>query len=279
VRALAGESSSVDDLEVDRDGERVALEVTATPIFDGDRLAFAVAVFQDITERRRAQQELAALNADLEKQVALRTAALERASRAKSVFLMNVSHELRTPLNHIIGFSELLAERLTDERSRQLAKTAEASGRDLLGKINELIELARADVAPARRELTTFDFDALLADLGAPCDGDSSIGEVCADIEAVRRLLIDVLARVAEDGASISAGRELRRVILSIASPRMASRIRGVAHLFGERSADKPFQQHEVDFRMAVTRAQARLLGGDIIAATEDVVHVLLPTR
>jgi PAS domain S-box-containing protein len=127
VRALAGERVYVDDMEIDRDGVRVALEVTATPMFDEQhRVAFAVAVFQDLTPKRTAQ-----------------------ALRARSRFLMNVSHELRTPLTHIIGFTELLAERAEDDRHRDFAKTAHASSMQLLEKINDLIELARTD-APRR---------------------------------------------------------------------------------------------------------------------------------
>lgn len=125
VRALRGERVYVDDMEIERDGMRVALEVTATPIFDEQhRVAFAAAVFQDVTPKRN-----------------------EQALRARNAFLMNISHELRTPLTHILGFTELLAERIEDDRSRNFAKTAHASGMVLLEKINDLIELARTDAA------------------------------------------------------------------------------------------------------------------------------------
>ena len=290
VRALAGERTSSDDTEIDRHGERIAIEVTATPIFDDDgSLAYAVAVFQDITERRRAQRMLNELNADLERMVAERTAelartveALERASRAKSVFLMNVSHELRTPLNHIIGFSELLVERLTDERNRKLAQTAENSGRDLLTKINDLIELARIEIAPTDRPETTFDFDMLLRELCTQCDGSTPIGDVRGDVEAVRRVISEILACAAEhDEAFVSVRRErATRIVVCIDSDRLAQRVRSVAHLFGEGTHEQPFRQREVDFRIAVARAQARILGGDIVPTTEnerDVVHVTLP--
>jgi PAS domain S-box-containing protein len=122
VRALAGERVYVSDMEVDRHGTRVALEVTATPIVDEqDRVIYAVAVFQDITAKK-----------------------LDQALRAKSAFLMNVSHELRTPLNHIIGFTGLLADRIEDERNRNLAETVLKSGMHLKTMIDDLIELARA---------------------------------------------------------------------------------------------------------------------------------------
>ena len=128
VRALAGEQAHVDDMELERDGERIAIEVTATPMFDMQhRVAFAVAVFQDITAKKRINEELE-----------------RRVVAAKTAFLMNISHELRTPLNHIIGFTDLLAERVDDARSRKLATTARTSGLELLEKINDLIELARS---------------------------------------------------------------------------------------------------------------------------------------
>ena len=143
ARALAGERTRVEDMEVDRDGQRVLLEVTATPILDEEgAVVFAVAVFRDITAQRRLTEEL-------ERQVATRTRALEQALRAKSAFLMNVSHDLRTPLSHIIGFSELLAERTDDERNRRLATTAQLSGLQLLGKIDDLIDLARMETESA----------------------------------------------------------------------------------------------------------------------------------
>src|SRR6185436_7373215 len=157
VRALSGERTTIDDMEVIRNGARIPLEVSGTPIVDDEgRLLCAVAVFQDITERRRAHDELerrvAERTAELAKTVddlLAATAAAEQASKAKSLFLMNVSHELRTPLNHVIGFSELLSERLEDPRNRQLAETASASGRELLEKIDGLIDLARAETESA----------------------------------------------------------------------------------------------------------------------------------
>jgi PAS domain S-box-containing protein len=319
VRALAGERSVVDDMEVDRRGERVALEVTATPIFDEDgQLAFAVAVFQNITARRRAQDALAELNDDLEREVGRRTAQLartvevlekeirarhlseqellrakaaaEHANRAKSVFLMNVTHELRTPLHHIIGFNELLAERVADEHQRKLAATAEASGRELLEKIDELIELARAEADPSSATTgaaTRFDFDDVLHDVasaaGLRCDHAVPVGAVHADEMLVRRILSDTLRRAGEDATfSVTAHHDggSRRAVISVVSALLSSRLRAIAHLFGEllEIDGSRFLQQDIDMRLAIARAQMRGLGGDIVALPDsDIAQIVFP--
>lgn len=283
VRALSGERTTVEDMEILRNGERVALEVTATPIVDeSGSVVCAVAVFQDITERRRMQelleQRVAERTSALAKTVddlIAATAAAEHASKAKSLFLMNVSHELRTPLNHVIGFSELLAERLDDPRSRRLAETATASGRELLDKIDGLIELARAETETASHSVTTFSFDDLLRDVSSTCAVPKPIGMMTANRDLVRRLLEDILPRCTNAQAVADGGR----VLISAREPTLAERLRTLATLFGEMAADdhRRFQQQQIDLRLAITRAQARAIGGDLSGSDGETVTLALP--
>jgi two-component system, cell cycle sensor histidine kinase PleC len=73
----------------------------------------------------------------------------EEASKAKTSFLANMSHELRTPLNAVIGFAELMKQEtfgpLGHERYQEYAQDIGASGRHLLGLINDLLDLAKAE--------------------------------------------------------------------------------------------------------------------------------------
>jgi two-component system, cell cycle sensor histidine kinase PleC len=103
-----------------------------------------------------AERALVAARDDLERQVVERTAALalakeraERASESKSRFLANMSHELRTPLNAVIGFSELiLGETLGPvghPRYGEYLQDISASGRHLLGVIEAILDMAKAD--------------------------------------------------------------------------------------------------------------------------------------
>jgi signal transduction histidine kinase len=109
-----------------------------------------------LTAKWQAEREVAAAHADLEAQVARRTAELvgtkeaaERASASKTRFLANMSHELRTPLNAVIGFSEfMLGEplgRLGHEKYREYLGDIRDSGAHLLSLINSILEVAKAD--------------------------------------------------------------------------------------------------------------------------------------
>ena len=66
----------------------------------------------------------------------------QRENRAKSLFVANMSHELRTPMNAIFGFSRLLHDQITDPVSRRYIDAITASGRSLLGLIDDLLDLS-----------------------------------------------------------------------------------------------------------------------------------------
>jgi signal transduction histidine kinase len=82
-------------------------------------------------------------------QLAANVARAEAASRTKSEFLANMSHELRTPLNAVIGFAEIMKEGIFGQLSppiyKEYARDIHASGMHLLGVINDVLELARAE--------------------------------------------------------------------------------------------------------------------------------------
>ncbi len=158
-----------------RDGAQIWLSTTASLIRWQGRLAL-VSFMTDISERRRAEEEVRLLNRDLELRVAERTAELARqnldvmrqskeieqgrraleeqaaslaaASKYKSEFLSNMSHELRTPLNSLLILSRLLAdnpEHNLTPKQVEFAETMHQSGTDLLNLINEILDLSRIE--------------------------------------------------------------------------------------------------------------------------------------
>jgi PAS domain S-box-containing protein len=92
VRALSGDRTMINDMEIRRNNVATPVEVWGTPVFDGHGdVAYAIATFQDITERKQAEKLLADYNRTLEQQVAQRTAALQASEAA----LRDVYDELR----------------------------------------------------------------------------------------------------------------------------------------------------------------------------------------
>ncbi len=135
----------VDHLEtirVRKDGKRVAVSVTLSPIRgEGGNIIGLSKSCRDITERRRFEAELWKKNLEL-----------EIASRAKDTFLASMSHELRTPLNSIIGFTGTMLMKLpgelTPDQERQL-QLIQFSARHLLSLINDLLNLAKVQSGKA----------------------------------------------------------------------------------------------------------------------------------
>jgi PAS domain S-box-containing protein len=147
-RALAGESVHVADAAIHRNGQPIPIEIWSAPVYEADgRIAYAVSVYSDITERSAAEREIRAA----------REAAVA-SNRAKSEFLAKMSHELRTPLNSIIGFSEILLARtfgvLNDKQERHV-HNVHASGHYLLGLINEVLDLSKVEAG--RMEISVGD--------------------------------------------------------------------------------------------------------------------------
>ena len=87
----------------------------------------------------------------------------EHASRAKSRFLANMSHEIRTPLNGIIGMADLLRAMALSSEQQDMVRTIAASGRTLLGLINDLLDFSKIEAGKVTSEQTDFDLHFELA--------------------------------------------------------------------------------------------------------------------
>jgi PAS domain S-box-containing protein len=118
------------------------------PLLDGAGKAYAVAgISTDITDRKRAEEQVRQLNAELEQRVRDRTAELETAVRELDAFAYSVSHDLRAPLRSLHGFSQLLLEDCggaLDDDGRQYLERIQANVYRMGQLIDDLLRLSRA---------------------------------------------------------------------------------------------------------------------------------------
>jgi len=99
-------------------------------------------------ERFRQHAISAISKARLLEELSQRTVEAQQASAAKSAFLARMSHELRTPLNSIIGFSDILSERIgagLQSKYQRFLQNISAAGTHLLGLINDILDLSKVE--------------------------------------------------------------------------------------------------------------------------------------
>jgi signal transduction histidine kinase/putative methionine-R-sulfoxide reductase with GAF domain len=228
-----------------RDGWR---SVLAVPMLRGNKMVGVLVIRRrgtgsfppDVTELLQtfaSQSALAIVNARLFRELETKTSELEIASRHKSEFLASMSHELRTPLNAVIGFSEVLLDRMfgdINERQEEYLHDIWNSGRHLLELLNEILDLSKVEAGQMVLEPSMFRVDsaleyslamvrerATLHAITVNVEVADDVGTIEADKLRFKQVVLNLLSNAVKftpDGGNVSmrAYREGTELIVSV---------------------------------------------------------------
>jgi signal transduction histidine kinase/ActR/RegA family two-component response regulator len=229
-----------------RDGWR---SVLAVPMLRGDKIVGVLVIrrrstgtfspdVKELLQTFASQSALAIVNARLFTELQTKTKELEIASHHKSEFLASMSHELRTPLNAVIGFSEVLLDRMfgeINERQDEYLRDIWNSGRHLLELLNEILDLSKVEAGQMVLEPSTFTVGSALeytlamvrerASLHAitvTVDVAKDVGKVELDELRFKQVVLNLLSNAVKftpDGGSVSvrAYREGTALVVTVA--------------------------------------------------------------
>jgi PAS domain S-box-containing protein len=195
---MRGESPGfgIEQRYVRKDGSPVWAELFVSLQRDAaGKPAYAIAVIQDITERKRLDGELRQAKESA-----------EAANRAKDEFLANVSHEIRTPMNAILGMTELVLDTdLTDDQ-RQCLRTAKSAADSLLTMLNDLLDFSKIEAGKMALDPADFSLRAMVGNT------------LRALAPRAHQKGLELVAEVRPDvpDALVGDGGRLRQVILNL---------------------------------------------------------------
>ena len=216
-----------------KDGSRFPVEISLSPVRSEEGLRIT-AVIRDVSERKRVQDQLRAMQEDYTRELELRNRQVERANQLKSEFLASMSHELRTPLHTVIGFAELLSEEIEgslNEKQKRFMGYIHKDSMHLLELINDILDLSKIEAGRVRIHREAFDLrvnvEEALATIRPGADAKSIAIETDIDSSAVlmadrvrfRQILFNLLSNAVKfttEGGRIRVEARFREEFVEI---------------------------------------------------------------
>lgn len=299
-------NTRVEVVALHKEGHEFPLELAVFPVGSAET-GTVCAFMHDISERKAHEDEVNCLNKALLEQITeagskndslklltdeLRTAcesAIE-SSKTKSDFIASLSHEIRTPLSSVIGMAELILDGHLEEDQRKLANTLHSSAYNLLGIVNDILDLSKIEAKKLELTSESFDMRTLVEDVAemlgttARSKGlslstfvDPSLPLILkGDPKRLRQILVNLCGNALK--FTESGGVHIRVEKLSLADQRVtfsASVIdtgcglteetkRNLFLPFSQARSSKTSQTAGTGLGLAISKSLVELMGGEI---------------
>jgi signal transduction histidine kinase len=281
-------------------GAIMLLRLTVRPFTDG-QIQLAT-TFAD-------QAVIAIENVRLFDEIQDKSRQLAEASERKSQFLASMSHELRTPLNAIIGLTEMMvtnAARFGTEKALEPLRRVNAAGTHLLSLINEILDLSKIEAGKLELNPEPVNLARLIDEVVGTAgqlaeknqnrlviEAQDNLGPLNADSMRLKQILLNLLSNACKFTKEGEVALRVRKVAdgrdwveLAVADTGIGLTAEQQAKLFQDfTQADSLTARRYggTGLGLALSRKLARMMGGDVTAASEpgkgSVFTVRLPGR
>jgi PAS domain S-box-containing protein len=172
-KAFSGETVRFDVGLYAKGNQRLMIDFMIAPVRDDDgQVEFLIPSGVDISERKTAEEQLR-----------LARAAAEASNQSKSEFLANMSHEIRTPMTAILGYTDLIAEKLKDVETLNYIRTIRQNGDFLLDIINDILDLSKIEAGKFEISQQPFSLKRIVEDVRSIMDVRAKTNQIDLIVE------------------------------------------------------------------------------------------------